>query len=122
MAKLRKPLSIDLVKVRQVQEASRRNLRSHTCMFVFFFTGIFLANFVLALADSSRSPDFSSRALPVWVAAAISIPLFVIADTLAVMSVVGNSPESTKNRRSLWAFMLTVTGYAILIIVFELTK
>jgi hypothetical protein len=122
MSKLRKPLSIDLVKVKQVQVRSRRNLRSHTSMFVFFFTGVFLANLVVALFDSGRSPHFSPHTLPVWIAVAIATPMFVLADTLAVLSLAGNSAESTKNRRCVWAFALTITGYAILIIVFELTK
>src|SRR4051794_15350541 len=116
MPKLRRPLPINLVKVRsaeevrQIRERSRRNLRSHTAMFVFFFTGLFLATFIVGLADPGRSVNFSARAIPTWIAAAIAIPLFVIADILAALSIVGNRVESAKNWQSLWAFFLTIIG------------
>jgi hypothetical protein len=118
MPKLGRPLPFNLVRVRsagevrQFRERSRRNLRSHTALFVFFFTGIFLARLVLALADF-HGLSFSSNAIPVWIAIAIATPLFVVADILIVMSIVGNMVESAKNRRSLWAFILTIVGYVI---------
>lgn len=126
MPKLGRPLPFNLVKVRSAEEVrqirarSRRNLRSYTAMFVFFFTGIFLANLILILADF-RGLSFSHDAIPVWMAMAVATPLFIIADVLTVMSIVGNVVESIKNRRCLWAFLLTIIGYAILIPIVELT-
>lgn len=128
MPKLGRPLPFNLVKVRsadevrQIRERSRRNLRSYTATFVFFFTGFFLANFMLRIADPGGSFNSSSQAIPVWIAIVVAIPMFVAADILAVMSITGGSIESRKNRRSLWGFVLTISGYVILFGVYYLVR
>jgi hypothetical protein len=120
LPKLRKPRPFNLVDVRRIEEARRvqervrKDIQWDVAMAALFFPAIPMAYIYMELTDSGRPFSFSSGAIPLWIALLVVAPMCVAAFVLAVMSVVGSSAESRKDRRRFWAFMLALAGIVIL--------